>query len=161
MQTLDWILLGVVVLSMGVGAWRGLAVELLSLLNWALSFFAAQWFAPALALRLPMAGATEPIRQVVAFLILFVLAMFAGSILVWLVGKMFSLPALRPADRALGAVFGLMRGVLLLLVVALVIGMTPLKGDAWWTSSRVGGLAAATLKGLKPVLPQPFAGWLP
>lgn len=161
MQTLDWIFLGVIMASMAVGIWRGLAVEVLSLLNWALSFFAAQWFAPALALRLPMAGATDPIRHVAAFVILFVLAMFAGSILVWLVGKLFSLPALRPADRALGAVFGLMRGVLLLLVAALVIGMTPLKDDAGWTGSRLGGLAAATLKGLKPVLPQPFAGWLP
>ena len=161
MATLDWIFLGVVLLSVGLGAWRGFVVEVLSLANWALAFFVAQWFAPAIAMRLPMAGASDTIRHVAAFLVLFVLTLFAGGLLVWLAGRLFRITALRPADRALGAVFGLMRGVLLLLAAALVIGMTPLKADAWWTGSQLGALATATLKGLKPALPAEFGKYLP
>ena len=46
MLALDWIFGGVLLLSLLVGAWRGLVVEVLSLANWAVAFVAAQWFAP-------------------------------------------------------------------------------------------------------------------
>lgn len=161
MATLDWILLGVVLVSMLVGALRGLIVELLSLANLAAAFVLAQWLAPDVASRLPMAGAPETIRYVAAFGIVFVVALFAGSILIWLVGKMFQVAALRPADRALGAVFGLLRGGVLLLAAAVVVGMTPMKDDSWWTGSTLAGWATATVRGLKPVLPQEFGKYLP
>ena len=62
MPTLDWIFLAVLLLSMVIGAWRGLVFEVLSLLTWAAAFVLAQWFAPAAAQWLPMSGATEGIR---------------------------------------------------------------------------------------------------
>ena len=161
MATLDWIFIGAIVASMLMGAWRGLVVELLSLANWAAAFFFAQWLAPQLVSRLPMAGAPEAMRNAVAFGLVFVLAVFAGSILIWLVGKLFQVAALRPADRALGAVFGILRGGVLLLAVAVIVGMTPLKAEPWWTGSTLAGWATATVRGLKPVLPQEFGKYLP
>ena len=161
MATLDWIFLAVVLLSMLMGAWRGFVVEVLSLLNWGVAFVAAQWLAPDVAPHLPMAGASEMIRYAAAFVLVFVLAVFAGAMLVWLAGKFFSLAALRPADRALGAVFGLMRGVVLLLALAVVVGMSPLKSEPWWLQAQGARWVTATVKGLKPVLPQEFAKYLP
>ena len=161
MATLDWVFLGVVVSSMVLGAWRGLVVEVLSLFNWAAAFVLAQWLAPDVALRLPMAGATETIRYAAAFGLVFVLAVFAGSMLIWLVGKLFQVAALRPADRALGAAFGVMRGVVLVLAAAVIVGMTPLKAESWWTGSILARWATATLHGLKPVLPLEFGKYLP
>lgn len=161
MATLDWIFLGIVLLSMVVGAWRGLVVEVLSLLNWAAAFVLAQWLAPDVALRLPMAGASEMVRYAAGFALVFVLAVFVGSMLIWLLGKVFSIAALRPADRALGAVFGLMRGTVVLLALAVVVAMTPLKSDPWWVDSQAARWVTAIVKGLKPVLPQEFAKYLP
>lgn len=161
MATLDWVFLGVVVLSMVLGAWRGLVVEVLSLFNWAAAFVLAQWLAPDVATRLPMAGASETIRYAAAFGLIFLLAVFAGSILIWLVGKLFQVGALRPADRTLGAVFGVMRGVVLALAAVVIVGMTPLKAESWWTVSTLAGWATTTVRGLKPVLPQEFGKYLP
>ena len=161
MATLDWVCVCVVVLSMVLGAWRGLVVEVLSLANLAAAFVLAQWLAPDVAMRLPIAGASEVIRYAAAFALVLVLAMFAGTMLVWLVGKLFQVAALRPADRALGAVFGVMRGVVLVLAVAVIVGMTPLKAEPWWTGSTVARWATATVRGLKPVLPQEFGKYLP
>lgn len=161
MATLDWIFIGAISASMLLGAWRGLVVELLSLGNWAAAFVVAQWLAPAVALRLPMAGAPEAMRHAAAFGLVFVVAVFAGSILIWLVGRLFQVAALRPADRALGAVFGVLRGAVLLLAAAVIVGMTPLKAEPWWTASTMGGWATATVHGLKPVLPQEFGKYLP
>ena len=161
MAALDWIFLGVLLLSILVGAWRGLVYEVLSLVNWAVAFVAARHFAPALAPRLPMAGTTEVVRYGAAFVLVFVAAVFAGSILIWLVSKLFQVAGLRPADRALGAVFGLMRGVVVLLAVAVLLAMTPLKSEPWWTQSAGAGWATATVRGLKPVLPPEFGKYLP
>ena len=161
MATLDWIFLGVMALSLLFGAWRGLVVEVLSLLNWGAAFVLAQWFAPALALHLPMAGATEAIRYAAAFALVFVGAVFAGSLLIWLVGKLFQAAGLRPADRALGAVFGVMRGAVILMAAAVLVGMTPMKTQQWWTSSHAAAWVTVAVKGLKPVLPREFGKYLP
>lgn len=160
MATLDWVFLGLVVLSMLVGAWRGLVVEVLSLCNWVAAFVVAQWLAPDVAPHLPMAGASEVIRYAAAFALLFVVAVFAGSLLIWLVGKLFRASGLRPADRALGAVFGLLRGVVVLLATAGLVEMTPLRAESWWTTAQAPRWLEVALKGLKPVLPQEFGKYL-
>ena len=161
MAVLDWIFLGLVLLSLLIGAWRGLVYEVLSLATWVGAFLLAQWFAPAVAPHLPMAGATEMVQYAAAFLVVFVGAVFAGSILTWLVSRLFRAAGLRPADRVLGGVFGAMRVVVVLLAAAVLVGMTPMQADAWWTESAGASWATATVKGLKPVLPQEFGKYLP
>jgi membrane protein required for colicin V production len=161
MVTLDWIFLVVLVLSLLIGAWRGLVYEVLSLGTWIAAFFLAQWFAPVAAQWLPMAGATETIQYAAGFVVVFIIAMFAGSLVTWLISRMFRVAGLRPADRVLGAVFGALRGVVLMLVAAVLVGMTPMQHDAWWTQSVGAQWAAATVTGLKPALPHEFGKYLP
>ena len=92
---------------------------------------------------------------------LFVLAAFAGGMLAKLVKMLFAAVGLQPVDRVLGAAFGLVRGVVLLLAATIVIGMTPLQTSTWWQQSVGAGITLATLKGLKPVLPEEFGKYLP
>ena len=161
MATLDWIFVAVLLGSLLLGAWRGLVYEVLSLLSWIAAFVLAQWFAPGVAPKLPMAGASEAIRYAAAFALVFVLSVFVGGLLASLVKKLFAAVGLQPADRALGAVFGLLRGAVLLLAATVVIGMTPLRSDAWWQQSVGAGVTLAALTALKPVLPQEFGRYLP
>ena len=161
MVVLDWVFLGVLVGSILVGAWRGFIYEVLSLVNWALAFFLAQQYANVLALRLPMGGASEVFRYGAAFVLIFVVAVFAGSIVIWLVSKLFQVAGLRPADRGLGAIFGAMRGVVLLVAAAVVVAMTPTRTGPWWTESTAAKWATATARGLKPLLPAEFGRYLP
>ncbi len=161
MVALDWIFLAMLLLSLAIGAWRGLVYEVLSLATWFAAFLLAQWFAPAAAQYLPMAGSSETIRYAAGFVLVFIAAVFAGSILTWLVSRLFQVAGLRPADRVLGAVFGAMRGVVVLLAVAVLVSMTPLQGDAWWTDSVGADWATGAVKGLKPVLPHEFGRYLP
>lgn len=161
MLALDWIFGGVLLASLLLGAWRGLIYEVFSLVSWVVAFVLARWLAPDLAAHLPMSGSGETVRYAVAFAVVFVLSVLAGSLLAALVQKLFSAVGLRPADRALGAVFGLVRGVLLLLLATVVITMTPLKTDPWWQMSVSADLAQAALRGLKPVFPQEFVKYLP
>ena len=93
-------------------------------------------------------------------MLVFVGSIFAGGLVAALVKKLVSAVRLSPADRALGAAFGLLRGALLLLVVAMMVGMSPWKSNVWWQESTGAGMATAVLKALKSVLPEDFGKYL-
>jgi membrane protein required for colicin V production len=153
----DWILAGVLLFSLLLGAWRGLVYEVLSVLGWAASFYAAQWYAPQAALLLPLKSASDPVRYAAAFVLVFIAAVFAAGLLAALLKKMVDAVGLRPVDRTLGAAFGVLRGVIMLLAATVVIDMTALKSGAWWQQSSGAPLLTAALTGLKPLLPEKFA----
>lgn len=160
MTTLDWALLGVLVLSMLIGAWRGLVYEVLSVMGWAVSFFAAQWFAPAVASMLPLQSASQPVRYAAAFVLVFIGVLVVCSLLTVAIKKLVQAVGLRPIDRTLGAGFGVLRGVILLLAATVVVNMTALKNSAWWQDSAGAGVLNTTLIALKPMLPEQFAKYL-
>lgn len=161
LTAVDWVLVAVLVLSMVVGAWRGLVFEVLSLMGWMLSFYAAQWFAPAVASWLPLKSAGDPIRHAAAFILVFIAVLLAAGLVTFLVKKAVAAVGLRPIDRTLGAAFGVLRGVVVLLAAAVVIDMTALKNSDWWRDSSGAGLLTGALHSIKPILPQPFARYLP
>ena len=77
MAPIDWTFLAVLLVSMLIGAWRGLVYELLSLAAWVVAFFAAQWGAAEMADWLPLAQWQDSVRYAVGFAVVFVLVMFA------------------------------------------------------------------------------------
>ncbi len=158
---LDWVFVAVLAVSFVVGAWRGLVYEVLSVLSWIAAFVVAQWLAPDAAALLPVERAPEAGRYAVGFVVVFIAVVFAGGLLAWLTKKLVDSVGLRPIDRGLGALFGLLRGAVLLLVVAIVINMSPARRAVWWTESTGAQWSLATLKGLKPMLPEQFGRYLP
>ncbi len=161
LATLDWVFLAVLAASLLLGAWRGLVYEVLSVISWIAAFIVAQWLAPDAAAMLPMGGAGEQVRYVAGFVVVFVGVVFAGGLLAWLIKKLVQAVGLRPIDRALGALFGLVRGIVLLLALAVVIQMSPFKRADWWLESKGADTSMAALKNLKPVLPERFGKYLP
>ena len=161
MAPLDWIFVAVLLASMLIGAWRGLVFEVLSLLGWVVSFFVAQWWADDMAALLPMGESAGSLRYAAGFAVVFVASVFVCGFLTWLAKKLVEAIGLRPADRTLGAVFGVLRGLVLLVAVAVVADLTPLRDAAWWQESRGAPVLAEVLRGLKPALPDEFARHLP
>lgn len=158
----DWILLGVLMASMVVGLWRGLVYEVLSLAGWVAAFILAQWLAADVVVFLPfLKDAAAQVQYPVAFVLVFVVALFAAGLLSWLVKKLVETVGLRPIDRALGGLFGLARGVVLLLAFTVVLQLMGLASEAWWQNAIGPGWLDTTLKGLKPLLPQEFVDFLP
>ena len=161
MAALDWIFLTVLAASLLIGAWRGLVFELLSLAGWVVAFFAAQWFADDAGAWLPMGQADAGWRHVAGFVVVFVAAVCACGLLAWLIKKFIDAVGLRPADRALGALFGVLRGLVLLLAVALVAGWMQVQDAPWWRQSQVAPWLQVALKSLRPVLPGGLGRHLP
>lgn len=161
MAALDWIFVAVLLASMLMGAWRGLVYEVLSLAGWVAAFFVAQWFAADAASWLPLDGAQETVRYAAGFILVFVVALFACGFLAWLGKKMVEAIGLRPVDRTLGAAFGVLRGVVVLLVLVVMAGLMQLQQADWWQESRGAAWLSAVLKELKPALPQELGRHLP
>ena len=161
LPAVDWLFLAVLLVSLVVGAWRGFVYELISLVSWLAAFVLAQWFAPAAAQWLPMSGSSETLRYAAGFVLVFIAAIFAGSLVAFLAKKLLAVVGLRPADRVLGAGFGFVRGAVLLLSFTAVMSMTPLRTAAWWQEATGPQVAGAALQGVKPLLPQEFSKYLP
>ena len=98
MSALDWIFAVVLLLSMLLGAWRGLVYEVLSLVNWVVAFVLSRLFALDAAQLLPMSGASAAMRYAAGFLLVFVLVLVAGGLLTVLIKKLTAAVGLSPID---------------------------------------------------------------
>ena len=136
MEYADYVILGVIAISILVGAIRGFIKEAFSLLVWAAAFFVAFQYSGALALQLENHIELPSARTSLAFAGLFLAVLLVGGLLTFLVGKLVEKTGLSGTDRLLGGVFGGVRGLFLVLALMLVAGLTPVPQDPWWQQSR-------------------------
>ncbi len=161
MPALDLFLLLVLLLSVLLGLWRGLVRELLSLAGWVMAFVLAQSFAGWTAARLPLQDFAEPLRHALGFATVFIVVAFGAGLLSALIGQVIDSAGLRSVDRVLGAGFGLLRGLVMLLAVALVVNMTPLKQQGGWQASAGARSLDQGLHLLKGAVPESLARYFP
>lgn len=161
LTAVDWILLAVLGLSMLLGLWRGLVQEVLSLAGWVAAFFVAQIYAPKAAAWLPMEGSSQMLRYAAGFVTVFIAVLIATVLVSWMVKKLVSAVGLGPLDRLLGSLFGLLRGMVVLLAVTVVVGMTPMRESEAWQHAQGAQWLQQFLHVLKPVLPADFGKYLP
>ena len=157
----DWALAAVLALSVVVGLWRGLVFELMSLVGWLVAYAAAQIFSPQVAAWVPIGAPGSALHQGAAFAATFVGVLIAWSLLARLARLLIHATPLTVVDRTLGAGFGLLRGAVLLLVVATLVAFTPAARSQPWQDSRGAAWLGVALQGLKPVLPAEVARHLP
>ncbi len=157
MTWLDYAVIGVFAASLGLGAWRGLVREVISILGWVIAFLAANLFAGPLGAAMPQAIPTPELRVAAAFV-----AVFAGSLVVTtlvglLLSKIVNAVGLGGLDRLLGALFGAARGALMVLAAVLLAGLTSAPRQPYWTDSASGALLVRAALAFRPLLPQTFS----
>jgi membrane protein required for colicin V production len=157
LQALDWAFLVVLAVSVIVGLVRGFVFECLSLAGWVVAWFAAQWAAPWVAGYLPVFSAASPVRLSLAFVLAFVAALVVWGIGAKLIRMALHATPLSIPDRLLGAGFGLLRGVVMLLAMATVVALTPASQSQGWRASQGARWLGTALFHLKPLLPEPVA----
>jgi membrane protein required for colicin V production len=157
----DWALLAVLALSVGVGLWRGLVFELMSLAGWLVAYVGAQALSPRLAPHVTIGAPGSALHQGAAFALTFLGLLIVWSVLARLLRLVVHATPLTVIDRTLGAGFGLLRGAVLLLAVATVVAFTPAARSRPWQDSQGANWLGQALQGLKPVLPTEVARHLP
>lgn len=132
MTWFDYIVVGVVVLSALLGWWRGLVYEILSLLSWVAAVLVARLLADSALPYMPDTLGPETVRTAAAYASLFIGTLLVGSIAAWGLSKLVKFVGLGWLDSSLGIVFGAVRGVLVVLVLVLLAGLTNLPKEAAW-----------------------------
>jgi membrane protein required for colicin V production len=154
---LDIAALVVLGLSLVLGLFRGLVREVFALVGWIAAAFVATWFAEPATAWVPGIVGDPRMRWVVAFIVIFFLVLVGAGFISLLASRLIRAAGIGLGDRVLGGVFGVGRGLVILVIAALVAGMTPLPRDPMWTKSMVTAPLASAALTLKPYLPSPIA----
>lgn len=137
MNWADYTILAVLGLSVLMGLWRGFIGEVLALAVWACAFWVAWMLGPALAEHFSGSISTPSVRILLGYGLCFIAVLIAGAIVTFLMRKLVEGSGLSGSDRLLGMVFGLVRGMALVVLVVLLLGFTPFARDPWWSQSRL------------------------
>ena len=154
----DIVILAVVALSAVIGFFRGFLREAVGLATWLLAFYAAFSFAESGAALLQGWISVASARLAVSFGLIFILVLLVGAILNYVIGRLVNQTGFAGTDRAIGGVFGVLRGVAVLIVLVLLAGVTPIPRDAWWQESIfIAHLQEGALR-VRDLLPPDLAG---
>jgi len=144
MGTLDYIILGILLVSAIAGAFRGFLREAFSVVAWVLAVWLAWKYAPVLA---PKLGGTlrDPVYGLWAARALILLpVVIAGYYLGAMVNHFVRLSMFSGLDRLLGFLLGLVRGLVIIGIGIILAQATRLDDEGWWQRSRL-------VASLKPV----------
>jgi len=157
MATFDYVVLGIVAISLVLGLWRGVVSELIALAAWVLAFLAALEFG-APAGKLVFTGIADPaIRALAGCVLIFVGVLVLMSLVRLAVRSMVKALGLSLSDRLLGMFFGLARGVLLVMLLVAAGGMTSAPQQHWWKEATLASPLETAVLVAKPWLPDDLA----
>lgn len=152
MAGFDLVVLAIILVSILVGALRGFVYEVITLLGWVVAFFVARWFAPDFSRVLIGAISNEQLCMALAFGLIFIAVVFLNALVAFAFKALFSKSALRPADRSLGALFGIVRAGVCLLVLTLGVHILQLQQAPWWTQAKSSLWLDQAINACKPFL---------
>ena len=138
MGWLDVVIIFAVFISVTLSFFRGLLKEALSVISWFLSIFVASLFHPSMALLLSGMVSSPSVRAPVAFAMLFGMTFALCQFLSIYLRGLVAEAGLTHLDRALGSVFGFVRGVLLVvLAVGLLRWFNLFVEEPWWREAML------------------------
>lgn len=137
MVWVDWGILIVISLSVLFGVLRGFVKEALGLAAWVIGLWVALAHWDMLAAKLQGPIESHSTAAVIAFAILLIGVLVLGAVINHFVAKGLEQSGLQPLDRALGALFGLVRGAAIVAVLLLFAGLLHADGTASWKRSTL------------------------
>lgn len=136
MNSADYVIIGIVGISVFLGLRRGFVSEAFSLAVWVAAFVVAKLFCNSLALLAGDLVNPPSLRVPVAFIVLFIATLIVGSLIQRLLSELVKVTGLSATDRMLGMMFGALRGALIVIVTLGVLSrVTEMPKDPWWRKS--------------------------
>lgn len=156
MTGFDYAVIVILLASLVLGLWRGLVGEVLSLLAWVLAILAAWQFGPEVG-ALIMAIADPGFRLLAGYALVFLSVLIVLALVKFAVRGLLKALGLSAADRLLGVLFGLARGLLIVFILVAVGGMTSAPKQRWWVEARLAPPLETAVLAARPWLPQEMA----
>lgn len=157
MTVFDYAVLTILLISIIISVMRGLVREILSLIGWVAAFVVASLFSNDVAAWLPAVVGHPVLRLIVAFLLLLLGGALLMSLINWGILRAISAAGLELADRGLGGLFGLARGMLIVLALVMVGGMTRAPQMEFWKDALLRPLTETAVNTVLPFMPADIA----
>jgi membrane protein required for colicin V production len=157
MAWIDIAIVALIVLSAILSLFRGFVTEALALAAWLVAFWVAMTFYEELAVWLSQWISMVSAQKISAFAILFVCTLLLGAALNYLAGKLVAKTGLSGTDKMLGVVFGAARGAVIVAILVLFAGLTPVTHDLWWQDSQLLGYFEEFAMWMRNFLPAEIA----
>lgn len=154
MTIFDYIVLGIVSISVLLSITRGVVREIVSLLGWIIAFFVASHYAANFEPLLPQAVKEESLRMLIVFVLTFFVTLVVIMVISMLLSKLVRSVGLGLLDRILGALFGFARGLLVVLFLVLAAGFTALPQQSFWQQALLREPLEMIAMQVIPWLPQ-------
>jgi membrane protein required for colicin V production len=135
MTGVDFAVAGILLISVFLGFWRGLIYEVMALLGWPIAFLASKLFAGELASRLP--SMQEPIRVATSYAVMFIVVLITWAILTRLISKLIKVVGAGWVDRVLGGLFGIFRGVFVVMILVWMVGLSNFSEHKHWREASI------------------------
>jgi membrane protein required for colicin V production len=160
MTLFDYAVLIIIGSSVVVSVMRGFAREALALLGWVFAFLAANALSGVVAEWLAPLIRDGSVRALTAFVAVFVVTLILASLLAMAVSRLLKSAGLGLEDRLLGGFFGFARGILIVLTLVLLSGLTALPRQPAWSDAMLSPPLEALAGAMKPWLPQAVSRYL-
>ena len=157
MAWLDIVIVVVILVSALISLARGFVREAFSLAIWVLAFWVSWSFFRDLEVPLRDWIGSPTARLGIAFALLMIVTLTVGGLINFLIIQLVERTGMSGTDRLVGMVFGAARGVLLVAVLVLLAGLTPLPGEGWWLESTMVGYFEEMALWLRDLLPPEMA----
>ena len=154
---IDVVILALIALSAILSLFRGFVREAVALATWLVALWVAMAFYEDLATILSQWISTPSAQKVTAFAVLFVCVLLLGAIVNFLAGKLVDKTGLTGTDKLLGIVFGVARGGVIVAILVLLAGLTPVPQDPWWQDSQFIGYFEELAMWMRNYLPSDIA----
>lgn len=131
----DWSIVGVCIVSMVVSMLRGFVREALALTAWGVAIWIAYAYAYPFSDYLIPHISTPSIRIAVTVIGVFVVVLLCSSMLRVMLLFVIQASGLRAIDHVLGAIFGLIRGMVIVVLMVVLLQKIHFSEDDWWKKS--------------------------
>ncbi|MEN8206553.1 MAG: CvpA family protein [Pseudomonadota bacterium] len=154
---IDVVILALIALSAILSLFRGFVREAVALATWLVALWVAMAFYEELGTILSQWISTPSAQKITAFAILFICVLLLGAIVNFLASKLVDKTGLTGTDKLLGIVFGVARGGVIVAILVLLAGLTPLPQDPWWQDSQFIGYFEELAMWMRSYLPNEIA----
>lgn len=156
MNLFDLILVAVVLAFAGVGALRGALREVLSLAAWGVALLMAWMFAKSASTW--FSGFADPtLRHMLAFVVVFACVFVLMTLASFVLRLMLGVAVPNTQARITGGVLGAARGVLMLLIIVSLAGLTSFPQKPWWRGSELVVYFQSMAQSVQKLLPAEVA----
>ena len=134
MNELDTAIVLVTALSCIFGFWRGFVKEILALVTWIAALLIAWVGSDHLSGLMANIIENDSVRDISAFALIFIMVVLLGSVLSRVLAKLLTITGLRFIDSFLGGMFGIARGLIIVLVSMLISSIFISETEQWQQS---------------------------